>query len=187
MYDKYESDDYVMPDITRMADLCEDKNPKLAETIRKNFERRQQINWLAIEIIEQKGTELCGSLCSIYAEQNEAVLFAIEMGWAVNQFGGVKDIFNRLSARAVEHGDADTALMYRIFAIAVSAIGVQKTDSEEFDSILRRTYNAELRFPTEDLWDEAHARMILEQTENEVLWEKVQQGEYDDDKFDSQG
>lgn len=181
MYDEYQSDDYVMPEILRMADLAKKDSPRLSEVLRKNFERRQQINWLAIEIVEEKGLDLCGSLCSIYAEQEEAIVLAIEMGWAVNQFAGIASIFNRLSARAVEVGDADTALMYRIFAIAVNCVGVEKFNSEEFDSILRRTYNAELRLPTGELWDEAHARLILEQTETEALWEKYKDGEYDDE------
>lgn len=184
MYDKYHSEDYIMPQISRMANLCEEKNPKLARTIRKNLERREQTNWLAIEIVEEKGVELCASLCSIYVEQEKALAFAIEMGWAVNQFGGVASIFNRLSSRAVENGDADTALMYRIFAIAVNAVGVENENTEEFDSILRRTYNAELRLPTEELWDQAHARMVLEQTETEALWQKVKDGELDDDELD---
>jgi hypothetical protein len=181
MEDQYRSDEYVMPDILRMADLCQEKSPRLAKTIRKNFERRQQTNWLAIEIIEDKGIDLCGSLCSIYAEENEAIVLAIEMGWAVDQFSGIASIFNRLSARAVEEGRADTAVMYRVFAIAVNAIGVEKVGSEEFDSILRRTYNGKLRFPTEELWDQAHARMVLEETETEAIWQKVKEGEYDDE------
>lgn len=181
MYEEYQSDDYVMPEVLRMADLCAEKNPKLAKTIRKHHERRLQTNWLAIEIIEDKGVDLCGSLCSLYAEENEAVLFAIEMGWAVDQFSGIASFFNRLSARAVEAGDADTAIMYRVFAIAVNAIGVEKASSEEFDSILRRTYNGELRFPTRELWDHANARMVLEQTETEAIWQKVKEGEYDNE------
>lgn len=181
MYDEYHSDDYVMPEILRMADLCEEENPRLAGIIRKNFERRQQTNWLAIEIVEDKGLDLCGSLCSIYAEENEAILFAIEMGWAVNQFAGIASFFNRLSARAVEAGDADSAVMYRVFAIAVNAIGVEKVSSEEFDSILRRTYTAQLQFPNRELWDQANARMVLEQTETEAMWEKFKEGEYDDE------
>lgn len=184
MEDQYKSDDYVMPEITRMADLCERNNPKLAEKIRTNVERRSQVNSVAIEIIEEKGLELCGSLCSIYAEDNEAIVLAIEMGWIVDQFRGVASIFDRLSSKAVEVGDSDTAVMYRVFAIAVNSIGLEKFTSDEFDSILRKTYNGELRLPTEELWDEAHARLVLEQTETEALWQKVKDGELDDDELD---
>lgn len=178
--DEYESEEYVMGYLEKLAQLSEDEHPKRSKRIRQMIKRREEVNNLAIEIIEEKSPGLCAAVCALYAEKEEGLHFAIEMGWAVNRFRGVHDIFNNISHMCVENNHFESALMYRIFAIAVQSVGVEKGKDEEFDNILRRTYNVALRVPDEDTWDQAYARMVLNDTETEAMWKMVKEGENDD-------
>lgn len=180
MDDEFGSNSYVSPEILKFAELIGKEDPIRATNFKIGVKKREQINNAAIKMIDEKTPQLCASLCAIYAQEHEELILAIEMGWAVARFEGIADIFNNISKMCVDRGDIETALMYRVFAIAIKQVGIEKFSSDEFDSILERAYNLDLKLPTEELWDQANARMILEETEVEAFCKLLKENEIDE-------
>lgn len=192
------SDDFLNPDILKFAKVVAEKDLKQAETLRITYRRREYVNNKAKELVEEKGAELCSSLMAVLAEENDEIAAIAEMGWCVNQFKGIGQAFNRLAEMAIGTKkperefeiNYEKAIMYRVFSIVAVKWGVPHVESSSFDEFIRPVYALEVGFPTEDMWDQAHARLQLENAELEVMWNEQQAAENfikeeeDDDELD---
>ena len=170
--------DFLNPDILKFAKFVSEKDARQAKILRETYRRREQVNYKALEIVEDKGAELCSSMFAVMAEELDEVAAIAEMGWAVQQFVGVGHAFNRMSEMVIgiknldaeDDIDWEKAVMYRVFAIAAVRWGIPHVESESFDQFVRPLYAAQVSIPDEDLWDQAHARLQLENAELDVFW-----------------
>jgi hypothetical protein len=192
--------EFLNPDILKFAKHVDKKDPRQAKQLREMYRRREQVNYKALQIIENKGAELCASMIAVMAEDHEEIASIAEMGWAVDQFRGIALAFNRMAEMSINLRPShelyehyfERAVMYRVFAIATLRWGAPHVESSTFDEFIREVYNAEINIPDEDLWDQAHARLQLENAELDVMWNEDEvvdryireNEEEDDDELD---
>lgn len=192
------TDDFLNPEILKFAKVVAEKDKDRAQVLRTTYRRREHVNNKAKELIEEKGAELCSSMMAVMAEEHDEIAAITEMGWAVNQFVGIGTAFNRMAEmtigmRNLEREfeiDYDKAIMFRAFAIVAVKWGVPHVESSSFDEFIRPLYAVRIGLPDDDMWDQAYARLQLENAELEVLWNENQAAENfikeseDDDELD---
>jgi hypothetical protein len=172
-FDDINSDNFINPHAEKFFKSIGDEQSKRISNLLK---KRRQVNDKAIEIVNEKGFDLCSSLLGVYAERNSDIAVIIDMGWAVDSFVGVSSFFDRLAIQAVEKNLIEKAVLYRVFSIAVSKVGIGSIEDPTLDEMLGRLYNLEVDAPEEEDWDVAHARLVLDEAEGEIFWEKAQEG-----------
>lgn len=182
------TEDFTHSFMKRVAELREMSGDKEhADKIRKDIAIREEIEYKALEIVDDYSAELIGALIFNRASSDPRMAFITEMGWMMDGFNGTAQFFCSLASAAVSKKDYSKALILRVFSIATEHFGVQHVENEEVAELVRDMYDMPVSMPTQEEWDQASATLAFQEADTEFTWNETMgqtEEEEDDDELD---